>query len=197
MTLKEYYKEILNTLLSEDMAQTPQRKAEGEKDIKNLEGTYKRRVKKADAIPDDQVRSDAVDRADDILRKLSNRTAQHETERRSTELYGHRGKIVKEDIETPLRNAENNKAIKNLEGKAKEKKRIWDKVSDPHSDLPPHSDSPEAYKASWNRRMTRAYKASDKFVAAREKLEARIALQQKEQASKFRIGLGGKRRKTK
>ena len=105
--------------------------------------------------------------------------------------------LLSEDIETPLRNAENNKAIKNLEGKAKEKKRIWNKVSDPHSDLPPHSDSPEAYKASWNRRMTRAYKASDKFVAAREKLEARIALQQKEQASKFRIGLGGKRRKTK
>jgi len=101
--------------------------------------------------------------------------------------------LLSEDFETPLRNAENNKAIKKLEAKTIEKKRIWNKVSDPHSDLPPHSNSPDAYKASWNRRMTRAYKASDNFVAAREKLEARIALQQKEQASKFRIGLGGKR----
>jgi len=105
--------------------------------------------------------------------------------------------LLSEDFETPLRNAENNKAIKKLEAKTIEKKRIWNKVSDPHSDLPPQSNSPDAYKASWNRRMTRAYKASDNFVAAREKLEARIALQQKEQASKFRIGLGGKRRKTK
>ena len=83
---------------------------------------------------------------------------------------------LSEDIETPLRNAENNKAIKKLEAKAAERMRIWDKVSDPR----PHSP--------------RAYEAGDRYVEARKKLDARIALQQKEQASKFRIGLGGKRR---
>ena len=103
---------------------------------------------------------------------------------------------LSEDTQTALRTAEGEKAIKKLEAKAAEKKRIWNKVSDPHSDLPPDSDSSDAYKASWNRRMTRAYKASDNFVAAREKLDARIALQKKEQESKTRYGIGGKRRKT-
>ena len=85
-------------LVKEDI-QTPQRKAEGEKDIKNLTGTYKRRIKKAAGIPNPHVRSkasdDALERANDALTNLSNRTAKHETERRSTELYGHRGKIIK------------------------------------------------------------------------------------------------------
>ena len=84
-------------LVKEDI-QTPQRKAEGEKDIKNLTGTYKRRIKKAAGIPNPHVRSnasdDALERANDALTNLSNRTAKHETERRSTELYGHRGKII-------------------------------------------------------------------------------------------------------
>ena len=85
-------------LVKEDI-QTPQRKAEGEKDIKNLTGTYKRRIKKAAWIPNPNVRSnasdDALERANDALTNLSNRTTKHETERRSTELYGHRGKIIK------------------------------------------------------------------------------------------------------
>ena len=83
---------------------------------------------------------------------------------------------LSEDIETPLRKAETEKAIKNLEGKAAERMRIWVKVSDPR----PHSP--------------RAYEAGDLYSEARKKLDARIALQKKEQASKFRIGLGGKRR---
>ena len=212
MNLKEYYKEILNTRLTEDV-QTKEREEE-------TKGMSRAAGKK---VQDAQRRADsAVEAARDVYGRTAKGDAGHRKalkttlgaenkardaydlirsligkEKRSKEMFGKGGKIVKEDIETPLRNAENNKAIKNLEGKAKEKKRIWNKVSDPHSDLPPHSDSSDAYKASWNRRMTRAYKASDKFVAAREKLEARIALQQKEQASKFRIGLGGKRRKTK
>ena len=215
MNLKEYYKEILNNLLTED-EQTAERQAQ----MKRKYNKAERAADAADAIVQKKTKVEdraygkysirrpgsiaklhnAIKRADfarddreELENTLSDIVNQNDRERKSRKLFGKDGKIVKEDIETPLRNAENNKAIENLQGKAKEKKRIWNKVSDPHSDLPPHSDSPEAYKASWNRRMTRAYKASDKFVAAREKLEARIALQQKEQASKFRIGLGGKR----
>ncbi len=81
--------------LLEDV-QTPQRKAEGEKDIKNLKGTYKRRIKKAARTPlNSKASDDAMTRANDTLTDLSNRTAKNDTERKSTELYGHRGKIIK------------------------------------------------------------------------------------------------------
>ena len=85
---------------------------------------------------------------------------------------------LSEDTQTPLRKAEGEKAIKNLEGKAAERMRIWVKVSDPR----PHSP--------------RAYEAGDLYSEARKKLDARIALQKKEQESKTRYGIGGKRRKT-
>ena len=81
--------------LLEDV-QTPQRKAEGEKDIKNLKGTYKRRIKKAARTPlNSKASDDAMTRANDTLTDLSNRTAKNDTERKSTKLYGHRGKIIK------------------------------------------------------------------------------------------------------
>ena len=89
-----------------------------------------------------------------------------------------RQRLSEDMAQTPLRQAEGEKDIKKLEAKAAERMRIWDKVSDPR----PHSP--------------RAYEAGDLYSEARKKLDARIALQQKEQASKFRIGLGGKRRKT-
>ena len=99
MIKKANWKDEKNRLAVKEDIQTPQRKAEGEKDIKNLTGTYKRRIKKAAGIPNPHVRSkasdDALERANDALTNLSNRTTKHETERRSTELYGHRGKIIK------------------------------------------------------------------------------------------------------
>ena len=201
MNLKEYYKEILNNLLTED-EQTAERQAQ----MKRKYNKAERAADAADAIVQKKTKVEdraygkysirrpgsiaklhnAIKRADfarddreELENTLSDIVNQNDRERKSRKLFGKDGKIVKEDIETPLRNAENNKAIKKLEAKAAERMRIWDKVSDPH----PHSP--------------RAYEAGDLYSEARKKLDARIALQQKEQASKFRIGLGGKRRKTK
>ena len=86
-----------------------------------------------------------------------------------------RQRLSEDMAQTPLRQAEGEKDITKLKRIAAERMRIWNKVSDPH----PHSP--------------RAYEAGDLYSEARKKLDARIALQQKEQASKFRIGLGGKR----
>lgn len=197
MTLKEYYKEILNNLLTED-EQTAERQAQ----MKRKYNKAKRAADAADAIVQKKTKVEdrayskysirrpgsiaklhnAIKRADfarddreELENTLSDIVNQNDRERKSRKLFGKDGKIVKEDTETTLRNAENNKAIKNLEAKAKERKRIWDNVSDPR----PHSP--------------RAYEAGDLYSEARKKLDARIALQQKEQASKNRIGLGGKR----
>ena len=83
---------------------------------------------------------------------------------------------LSEDTQTLLRQAEGEKDITKLKRIAAERMRIWNKVSDPH----PHSP--------------RAYEAGDRYVEASNKLEARVALQKKEQESKTRYGLGGKRR---
>ena len=86
--------------------------------------------------------------------------------------------LLSEDIETPLRKAENEKAIKNLTKKEKDTLGAWAvHRRDPADRL----------------HTPRSYMLQDKFVTARRKLEARIALQQKERKSKNRIGLGGKR----
>jgi hypothetical protein len=110
-----------------------------------------------------------------------------EMESKSKKTYGMGGKIVKkatmkEDTETPLRNAENNKAIKNLKGAARKSLDNW----------AIHRQSPHD-----RNHTSRGYKLQDKFVAVQKKLEDRTALQQKEQKSKTRYGVGGKRRKTK
>ena len=81
---------------------------------------------------------------------------------------------VKEDYETPLRKAENEKAIKNLTKKEKDTLGAW--AAHPADRL--HSP--------------RSYMLQDKFVTARRKLEARTALQQKERKSKKTYGMGGK-----
>jgi len=88
------------------------------------------------------------------------------------------GKIVKEDIETPLRNAENNKAIKKLEDTYKSRIEKAAAIPNPHV------------------RSTASDNALERANQTLTKLSKRIALQKKEQASRFRIGIGGKRRKT-
>ena len=87
-----------------------------------------------------------------------------------------RQRLSEDMAQTPLRQAEGEKDITKLKRIAAERMRIWNKVSDPH----PHSP--------------RAYEAGDRYVEASNKLEARVALQKKEQESKTRYGLGGKRR---
>jgi len=86
-----------------------------------------------------------------------------------------------EDTETPGRKAEGEKAIKNLKGAARKSLDNW----------AIHRQSPHD-----RNHTSRGYKLQDKFVAVQKKLDDRTALQQKEQASKTRYGLGGKRRKT-
>ena len=129
-----------NSATVKEDIQTPQRKAEGEKDIKNLTGTYKRRIKKMAGIPNPHVPSNAADiagdRAHDALTNLTNRIAKHETERRSTELYGHRGKIikkkatVKEDYQTRERDrqmANTGQLGSSLDSKEKASKKVYGK----------------------------------------------------------------------
>lgn len=93
---KEQYKTYLRQRLSEDMAQTPLRKAEGEKDIKNLEDTYQTRIEIAARIPNPHIRSTAADnaleRANVALTKLSKRVALQKKEEESKTRYGLGGK---------------------------------------------------------------------------------------------------------
>ena len=91
--------------------------------------------------------------------------------------------LLSEDIETPLRNAENNKAIENLARKEVGKLETWSK-------LPRGSKN----RTTGLRQIQNAQANAAKF---RDRKDRRIALQQKEQASTTVFGLGGKRRKTK
>lgn len=96
--------------------------------------------------------------------------------------------LLSEDIETPLRNAENNKAIKNLAHKQAGKEETWSKLGTIRN--------PRAAKnrTTGLRQLQNAQANAAKF---RDRKDRRIALQQKEQASKTVFGLGGNRRKTK
>ena len=201
MNLKEYYKEILNNLLTED-EQTAERQAQ----MKRKYNKAERAADAADAIVQKKTKVEdraygkysirrpgsiaklhnAIKRADfarddreELENTLSDIVNQNDRERKSRKLFGKDGKIVKEDIETPLRNAENNKAIEKLEDTYKMRIKKAAAIPNPH------------------RRSTASDTALERANETLTKLSKRIALQQKEQASKFRIGLGGKRRKTK
>ena len=87
-----------------------------------------------------------------------------------------------EDIQTPQRKAEGEKDIKKLKGAARKSLDNW----------AIHRQSPHD-----RNHTSRGYKLQDKFVAVQKKLDDRTAIQKKEQKSKTRYGVGGKRRKTK
>ena len=85
---------------------------------------------------------------------------------------------LSEDTQTPLRKAEGEKAIKKLEDTYKTRIEIAARIPNPHI------------------RSTAADNALERANVALTKLSNRVALQKKEQESKTRYGLGGKRRKT-
>ena len=203
MNLKEYYKEILNTLLTEDV-QTKER----EEETKGMSRAAGKRLQDAQRRADS-----AVEAARDVYGRTAKGDAGHRKalkttlgaenkarnkydsirsligkEKRSKEMFGKGGKIVKEDIETPLRNAENNKAIENLARKQSGKEETWSKLGTIRN--------PRAAKNRTTslRQLQNAQANAAKF---RDRKDRRIALQKEEQASKTVFGLGGKRRKTK
>jgi polyribonucleotide nucleotidyltransferase len=205
MNLKEYYKEILNNLLSEDV-QTPERQAQmkrkynkAERSADAAEAIVQKKTKVEDRAygkysirrPGSIARlHNAIKRADfarddreELENKLSDIVNQNDKERKSRKLFGKGGKIVKEDTETPLRNAENNKAIANLARKEVGKLETWSKL-------------PRGSK-SRTTGLRQLQNAQDAAVKIRDRKDRRIALQKKEQQSTSVFGLGGKRRKTK
>ena len=91
-------------LVKEDI-QTPQRKAEGEKDIKNLSRTRTRRLKSWTKHPNPGSSGyyDAEDRFDKANSAKAARQDQQSSERSSSDTYGKGGKIVKKGkVQKPI-----------------------------------------------------------------------------------------------